>query len=81
MLTFMSHYAGVIEDSPLHYKDASLQYVNEVVARKIDVPEANRVLDNGTTLVFALQWEWKSTASPNLNVEQKIFSYRASGLQ
>lgn len=75
-LTFMSHYVGVIEDSPLHYRDSSLQYVNEVVAKKIDVPQANKALDDGTNLVFAIQWEWISSASPELvNVTQKIFSY------
>lgn len=78
-LTFMSHYAGVIEDSPLVYRASNLQFVNQVVAKKINIPDGNKVLDDGTHLVFALQWEWTPTGGIE-HAQQKVFSYKASNI-
>ena len=76
-ISFLRHYAGVIEDSPLICTTANLKCVTKVVVRRIDVPEGTPFDDIGTLILFALQWEWISSDDPNMtNLRQKFFTYR-----
>lgn len=74
-LMFLQCYGAVIEDCPLICTDDSLQYVKEVIIKKIDIPGSTKVLDDGTVLVFVLEWQWRSP-SRGPKATQKIFTYR-----
>ncbi len=77
-ITFLGHFAGVIEDCPLVYRDSSLKFVNEVVVKKISPPGYPLRLEDGSTIVFELRWESVSAGTSSRQVRQKLFSYRAA---
>jgi hypothetical protein len=73
-LRFLQQYAGVIEDVPLISSDNSLQYVKEVMTKRIPIPAGMNAAEANRKYFLALQWEWISPVGV-LRTTQKIFSH------
>jgi hypothetical protein len=68
--TFLTYYAGVIEDCPLRCEGRNLRYVEEVSLRVLDVLPP-RAVSGGFQL--AIEWNWKSKVTGKEHTNPQLY--------
>jgi hypothetical protein len=68
--TFLTHYAGVIEDCPLRCVGQDLRYVDEVYLKVLNVLPL-RAVRGGFQL--AIEWNWRSKVTGREHTNQQLY--------